>query len=109
MFFRLLAIIAMATGVLSAYPGLEADFEKAATFVKNLPKDKPSTATLEQQLHMYANFKIATKGAASGSPPLSPIDRMKFNAWLGLGEKDREQAMLDYIGFADEVVPGWRE
>lgn len=109
MFFRLLAIIAMATGVLSAYPGLKAEFNKASTSVKKFVNDNPLAALDEKLLPFYANYKIATEGAAKGSPPNLGLDRIRFNAWAALGDKSPEQAMYDYIAYADQLFPGWRE
>ena len=109
MFIRLLAIVAMATGAMSAAPSLESDFLKAAAYIKNLDSSAPSTASTEDQLAIYANFKVATMGKATGSAPWNPIQALKFNAWVELGDKDREEAMRDYIALADKVVPDWRK
>lgn len=109
MLFRLLAIIAMATGVLSADPGLVAEFNKASASVESFVKQNPSAALDEKLLLFYANYKIATKGPATGSAPDSWYDKIKFDAWVALGDKSPEKAMHDYLAYADQLVPEWRK
>jgi acyl-CoA-binding protein len=74
---------------------LKADFEQAAKDVKTLEK-RPSD---EDLLALYALFKQATDGDASGDKPgfFDFVARAKFEAWEELSGTNKEDAMRRYI------------
>lgn len=77
---------------------LDAQFEVAAEASKQLPT-RPDNDTL---LKLYALFKQAMVGDASGPEP-GPFDfvgRAKFDAWAGLkgmAQADAKQAYVDLV------------
>jgi len=74
---------------------LEARFQAAAAAVQTLAK-RPDNETL---LRLYALYKQATTGDATGKRPglTDPIGRAKFDAWAALKGMGREAAMQAYI------------
>jgi acyl-CoA-binding protein len=74
---------------------LESRFETAVEEVRHLPQ-RPENEVL---LELYAHFKQATEGDASGKRPgiASFVKRAKFDAWKGLEGTAREDAMRSYI------------
>lgn len=74
---------------------LKADFEQATKDVKALDK-RPSD---EDLLALYALFKQATDGDASGEKPgfFDFVARAKFEAWEELSGTSAEDAMRRYI------------
>ena len=76
-------------------PTLQSSFEKAQEEVNDLP-DRPDNNTL---LKLYALFKQATQGDASGERPGSFdfVRRAKFDAWEGIKGTSTEDAMQQYV------------
>lgn len=74
---------------------LQTEFDQAVTDSKNLP-ERPDNMTL---LKMYALFKQASNGDASGDRPgmTDMIGRAKWDAWDGLRGTSQEDAMRQYI------------
>lgn len=74
---------------------LQAQFEEAARAAQQLPK-RPDNETL---LRLYALYKQATAGDASGARPgfTDFVGRAKFDAWEHLKGTDKETAMQRYI------------
>lgn len=74
---------------------LQARFEQAAVDVQNLAR-KPDNDTL---LRLYALYKQATQGNASGKRPgfTDFVGRAKYDAWARLRGKGREDAMDEYV------------
>lgn len=70
-------------------------FEKAQQEVNDLP-DRPDNNTL---LKLYALYKQATLGNASGERPGSFdfVRRAKFDAWEGIKGTSTEDAMQQYV------------
>ena len=74
---------------------LKARFKQASVDVKAL-KQRPSD---NDMLALYALFKQATEGDASGGKPgfFDFVARAKFEAWEALQGTTAEQAMQRYI------------
>ncbi|GAA3927654.1 acyl-CoA-binding protein [Litoribacillus peritrichatus] len=73
-------------------------FEQASVDIKSLSK-KPDNSTLGE---LYALYKQATEGDASGKRPgiTKVAERFKFDAWSrkkGLSESDAERAYIDKV------------
>ena len=78
---------------------LRAQFEAAAQAAQKLPK-RPDNETL---LQIYALYKQATAGDATGARPgmTDFVGRAKYDAWAKLKGTSPEQAMRDYIALID--------
>lgn len=74
---------------------LKSQFEQAVADSKELSQ-RPDNMTL---LKMYALYKQATAGDASGERPgfADMVGRAKWDAWAGLKGKSADEAMQDYI------------
>jgi acyl-CoA-binding protein len=75
------------------------EFEAAAARTKQFTK-RPSN---EELLELYALFKQATEGDATGERPQGFDFKAiaKFDAWEELKGKSREQAMQEYINLVN--------
>ena len=80
----------------------QAAFEDAQKRVNALTK-RPST---EELLELYALYKQATAGDASGARPgaLDFKARAKFDAWAKLAGTGRDGAMDRYVALVDGLV-----
>ena len=76
-------------------PTLKSRFEKAQQEANDLP-DRPDNNTL---LKLYALYKQATQGDASGERPggFDFVRRAKFDAWEGMKGTSTEDAMQQYV------------
>ena len=76
-------------------PTLKSRFEKAQQEANDLP-DRPDNNTL---LKLYALYKQATQGDASGERPggFDFVRRAKFDAWEGMKGTSPEEAMQQYV------------
>jgi diazepam-binding inhibitor (GABA receptor modulating acyl-CoA-binding protein) len=86
-------------------PGdLAAKFEDAQSRVKQLSKT-PDNETL---LELYALYKQATSGDATGKRPgmMDFKGRAKFDAWSGRKGMAREAAMTAYVALVDKLAGG---
>jgi acyl-CoA-binding protein len=74
---------------------LEQNFAEAQERVKTLAK-RPGNAQL---LELYALFKQATEGDATGKRPgmLDVVGRAKYDAWAARRGTDRSAAMQSYV------------
>lgn len=74
---------------------LKADFERAAKEAQSLAR-RPDSETL---LELYALYKQATAGDATGRRPgmFDMVGRAKFDAWEALKGTGKEQAMQRYV------------
>ncbi len=81
---------------------LKDDFEKAQADVKTLT-EKPDNATL---LELYALYKQATEGDASGRRPgiMDPVGRAKFDAWATKKGTSADDAMSAYIALVKKLL-----
>ncbi len=80
---------------------LEDDFNAAVTRSKELTK-RPSN---EELLDLYALFKQATEGDASGERPGGFDFKAiaKYDAWASRKGVSKEQAMQDYVGLVTKL------
>ena len=76
-------------------------FERAAERSKQFTK-RPSN---EELLQLYALYKQATEGDASGERPGGFDFKAiaKFDSWAELKGKSKEQAMQDYVALVDKL------
>ncbi len=74
---------------------LQTRFEQAAAAAQKLAT-RPNNDTL---LQIYALYKQATSGDASGKRPglFDVVGRAKFDAWAGMKGLAKEMAMQQYI------------
>ncbi len=82
-------------------PELQAQFEKAAQDVQQLPK-RPGNDVL---LKLYAYYKQATAGDVSGSRPgmTDFAGRAKYDAWARLKGTSKDQAMQSYVDLVEKL------
>lgn len=80
---------------------LQAQFDQAVADSKNL-SERPDNATL---LRIYALFKQATEGDASGERPgfTDMVGRFKWDAWDALKGTSKEDAMQQYVDLIAEL------
>lgn len=80
---------------------LQEQFEAALTRVKTLPS-QPNDVLLS----LYALYKQATQGDASGKKPgmLDFVAKAKFEAWESKKGLSKEQAMAEYVKIVDELA-----
>ncbi len=81
---------------------LKAQFDQAQVDVKTLTS-RPSN---DDMLTLYASFKQATKGDATGKRPgmMDMVGRAKYDAWAKLSGKSSDDAMQNYINKVNELV-----
>jgi diazepam-binding inhibitor (GABA receptor modulating acyl-CoA-binding protein) len=81
---------------------LTQDFEAAQARVKTLG-EAPDTGTL---LELYALYKQATSGDASGSRPgmFDVKGRAKWDAWAAKEGTNRDAAMTAYVALVDRLA-----
>jgi len=79
-------------------------FEQAQKDVNALPK-RPANDIL---LKLYALYKQATLGDASGEQPgaFDFVKRAKFDAWKALRGTSEKDAMREYIHLVDSLLRG---
>ncbi len=80
---------------------LQTRFEQAAAAAKDLAS-RPDNDTL---LQLYALYKQATSGEATGNRPgiFDVIGRAKFDAWAGHSGLGKEAAMQKYVDLVSEL------
>ena len=79
----------------------------AARFADAQARIKPVTGLgNDVMLAMYALFKQATSGDASGSRPgmFDPVGRAKFDAWTGKKGLSKDDAMTRYVALVDKLA-----
>lgn len=83
---------------------LQAQFEQAAQDVQKLPK-RPDNNTL---LELYALYKQASEGDASGKRPgfTDFVGRAKYDAWAKLAGTPRQRALQDYVDVVERLKGG---
>ena len=77
-------------------------FEQAVEDSKNL-SERPSNDTL---LNLYSLYKQSTEGDNTTDPPSNPFDfvaKAKYEAWMGVKGKTKEEAMADYIALINKL------
>lgn len=82
-------------------PTLKAKFEQAAADSKTLP-ERPGNQTL---LQIYALYKQATAGDATGARPgfLDMVGRAKWDAWKAVEGKTANEAMQAYVDLIESL------
>jgi acyl-CoA-binding protein len=80
-------------------PDLQARLDAAAAASRQLA-ERPANLTL---LRIYALYKQATQGDASGDRPSGFIDRAKFDAWRALAGTPPTEAAESYIELIDSL------
>lgn len=87
---------------ISKYMSLEDQFNNAVQRVERLTK-RP---TNEELLQLYALFKQATEGDVTTERPGGFDFKAiaKYNAWMALKGKPREEAMQEYIALVDNLT-----
>lgn len=80
---------------------LQAQFTAAAAAAQSLPR-RPDNDTL---LQLYALYKQATSGDASGSRPgfTDIVGRAKYDAWAKLKGTTKDKAMQDYVALVERL------
>ncbi len=81
---------------------LKEQFEKATEDSKRL-SEKPSNEVL---LQLYSLYKQSTEGDAPEEGPSNPFDfvaKAKYNAWVELKGRTREDAMQAYIRLVENL------
>lgn len=80
---------------------LKSQFEIAAQEAQNLPQ-RPDNQTL---LKLYAFYKQATMGDASGKRPgiTDRVGRAKYDSWKKLAGLSQEGAMQAYIDLVERL------
>lgn len=80
---------------------LDTAFEAAVAQSKELP-EKPANLTL---LRIYALYKQATQGDASGERPgmTDFVGRAKYDAWVALAGTAADEAKRDYIDLIESL------
>jgi acyl-CoA-binding protein len=78
------------------------EFSAAQARVKQLPR----TPASDELLELYALYKQATAGDASGERPgmLDFKGRAKFDAWAGRKGLGKDQAMTAYVALVEKLV-----
>lgn len=80
-------------------PDLQARFARAQEEVNGLA-ERPDNETL---LKLYALYKQATQGDATGDPPsaFDFVKRAKFDAWTKMKGVSAKDAMQQYVGLVE--------
>ncbi|SAL10377.1 acyl-CoA-binding protein [Caballeronia sordidicola] len=83
---------------------LDAQFAKAQADVKELP-ERPGNLTL---LRLYALFKQASEGDASGDKPgfADIVGKYKYDAWAALAGTPQDTAKQHYVELVDSLKTG---
>ncbi len=77
-------------------------FDEAVSESKSL-SEKPSNDTL---LVLYSLYKQATEGDNTAEPPANPFDfvsKAKYEAWMNVKGKTKDQAMRDYVDLINKL------
>ena len=77
-------------------------FEQAVADSKTL-SDRPSNDSL---LQLYSLYKQAIEGDVNTDPPSNPFDfvaKAKYEAWVALKGKTREQARQEYADLVNKL------
>ena len=81
---------------------LQKQFEDAMARSKTL-SEKPSNEVL---LQLYSLYKQATSGDVNTEPPSNPFDfvnKAKYDAWVVLKGKSKDDAMKEYVTLVDKL------
>ncbi len=83
-------------------PAIEEQFAQAQKDVNQLTR-RPDNETM---LKLYACFKQATQGDATGDPPggFDFVKRAKFDAWNGMKGVSKQEAMKQYVDLVKQLA-----
>jgi acyl-CoA-binding protein len=83
---------------------LQTRFDQAQIDVKQLP-ERPGNMAL---LRLYALFKQASEGDATGDKPgmMDIVGRYKFEAWESLKGTTQDDAKEKYVALVEELKAG---
>ncbi|XP_013410093.1 acyl-CoA-binding domain-containing protein 6 [Lingula anatina] len=86
---------------------LEDLFDKAANFLKNIAGKLDS----DRLLYFYARFKQTKEGSCNTSKPgfFDFQGKQKWEAWKQLGQKNKQDAMQEYVNELTRLEPDWLE
>lgn len=81
---------------------VSSEFEAAVASVKGLTDDPGN----DVKLRLYALYKQATVGDASGGRPgfTNPVGRAKYDVWAKLAGTPREDAEAQYIAIVNDLT-----
>ncbi len=84
---------------------LQKRFQAAVEKVRTAPADGAFKPDTDYKLRMYALFRQATDGDASGKRPgmLDVVGRFKYDAWAKLKGISSDDAMRRYIAEVESV------
>ncbi|KAF5274392.1 hypothetical protein FQA39_LY07272 [Lamprigera yunnana] len=84
----------------------EEKFQAAVNVIRSLPKNGSYQPSNELMLRFYAYFKQATQGPCANSrPPFwDVIGRAKYDAYKGLGNMSKQEAMKRYVDELHRIV-----
>eukprot|EP00980_Cylindrotheca_fusiformis_P002020 scaffold444_cov109-Cylindrotheca_fusiformis.AAC.17 len=80
---------------------LEESFDAAAEKARGI-----QNVSNDNKLKLYGLFKQATQGPIGDRPRpgfFSPTERAKYDAWALLGDKEKEQAMEEYVTLVESL------
>ncbi|XP_062847203.1 acyl-CoA-binding domain-containing protein 5A isoform X3 [Trichomycterus rosablanca] len=80
-------------------PVYEQRFNAAVKVIKNLPSNGSFQPSNEMMLKFYSYYKQATQGPCDTPRPgfWDPVGKVKWDAWHGLGDMPKEEAMTAYV------------
>lgn len=81
---------------------IQQQFTEAVASSKTL-SSKPDNETL---LQLYSLYKQATEGDNTGDAPSNPFDivaKAKYNAWIALKGKTKDDAMKEYVELVNKL------
>uniref|UniRef100_H3A1G0 Acyl-CoA binding domain containing 5 n=1 Tax=Latimeria chalumnae TaxID=7897 RepID=H3A1G0_LATCH len=84
----------------------EKRFEAAVNVIQSLPKNGSFQPSNEMMLKFYSYYKQATQGPCNIPRPgfWDPIGRYKWDAWSGLGDMSKEDAMIAYVEEMKKII-----
>ncbi|XP_033849134.2 acyl-CoA-binding domain-containing protein 5 isoform X2 [Acipenser ruthenus] len=84
----------------------ELRFEAAVKVIQSLPKNGSFQPSNEMMLQFYSYYKQATQGPCNLPRPgfWDPIGKYKWDAWNGLGDMSREEAMIAYVEEMKKII-----
>ena len=81
----------------------EKQLNQKARFIHNQGPYQPSN---EMMLQFYSYYKQATQGPCTIPKPAfwDTVNKAKWNAWSGLGQMEKEEAMRLYVDEIKKVI-----
>ncbi|XP_041099975.1 acyl-CoA-binding domain-containing protein 5-like isoform X2 [Polyodon spathula] len=81
-------------------------FEAAVKVIQSLPKNGSFQPSNEMMLQFYSYYKQATQGPCNLPRPgfWDPVGKYKWDAWNGLGDMSKEEAMIAYVEEMKKII-----